>query len=147
EFSVERGEIFGFLGPNGAGKSTTQKILIRLLSGYEGEVEVFGRNLALWNNDYYEQVGVSFELPNHYLKLSAVENLTYFGSLYAGETREPQELLGLVGLAGVGGRGLDGLGENADFLDVLKSEDVQTLHTLEATLEDVFIKVTGRELE
>ena len=80
DFSVEHGEIFGFLGPNGAGKSTTQKVLIRLLSGYEGKVEVFGRDLAQWNNDYYEQVGVSFELPNHYLKLSAVENLTYFRS-------------------------------------------------------------------
>ena len=34
-FSLEDGEIFGFLGPSGAGKSTTQKILIRLLLGYE----------------------------------------------------------------------------------------------------------------
>ena len=62
-FSVERGEIFGFLGPSGAGKSTTQKILIGLLHGYEGKVEVMGRALGSWGPDYYERVGVSFELP------------------------------------------------------------------------------------
>jgi ABC-type multidrug transport system ATPase subunit len=39
-FTVERGEIFGFLGPNGAGKSTTQNVLIRLLDGYKGAVNV-----------------------------------------------------------------------------------------------------------
>ena len=41
DFAVEPGEIFGFLGPSGAGKSTTQKILIGLLKGYEGDVRVF----------------------------------------------------------------------------------------------------------
>ncbi len=40
-----------------------------------------------------------------------------------------------------------GLGENRGFLDVLRREEVQTIHTLEATLEDVFIKVTGRGLQ
>ncbi|MGI8865228.1 MAG: ATP-binding cassette domain-containing protein, partial [Rubrobacteraceae bacterium] len=47
-FSVEPGEIFGFLGPSGAGKSTTQKILIGLLKGYHGGVEVMGRGLSRW---------------------------------------------------------------------------------------------------
>src|SRR5688500_5838767 len=42
-FTVERGEIFGFLGPSGAGKSTTQNILIRLIEGYSGVVHVLGR--------------------------------------------------------------------------------------------------------
>nr|MBC9861853.1 Efflux ABC transporter, ATP-binding protein [Mycobacterium pseudoshottsii] len=40
DFSVGRGEIFGFLGPSGAGKSTTQRILIGLLRGHGGEVAV-----------------------------------------------------------------------------------------------------------
>lgn len=44
-FSVEEGEIFGFLGPSGAGKSTTQKVLIKLLEGYSGEIRYFGRDL------------------------------------------------------------------------------------------------------
>ncbi|HJU41312.1 MAG TPA: ATP-binding cassette domain-containing protein, partial [Vicinamibacterales bacterium] len=70
-FTVNRGEIFGFLGPSGAGKSTTQNILIRLLDGYAGTVEVLGRNLRDWGVDYYRRIGVAFESPNHYLKLSA----------------------------------------------------------------------------
>ena len=41
---------------------------------------------------------MSFELPNHYLKLTALENLTYFRALYSGETEEPQALLEMVGL-------------------------------------------------
>jgi len=97
-FTVQPGEIFGFLGPSGAGKSTTQKLLIGLLKGYSGSIRVLGRDLNTWHQDYYERVGVSFELPNHYLKLTARENLTYFRSLYQGPTEEPQKLLELVGL-------------------------------------------------
>ena len=42
---------------------------------------------------------------------------------------------------------LDGLGENADFLTLLRSAAVRTMHTQEATLEDVFLRVTGHRLE
>ncbi|WP_299432501.1 ABC transporter ATP-binding protein [uncultured Meiothermus sp.] len=99
-FSVEPGEIFGFLGPSGAGKSTTQKILIGLLRGFEGEVRVLGKPLQSWRSDYYQQIGVSFELPNHYLKLTALENLHYFRTLYAGRTDDPLQVLESVGLEG-----------------------------------------------
>ncbi len=98
-FTIEPGEIFGFLGPSGAGKSTTQKVLIGLLKGYKGRVQAFGRELAQWSQDYYERVGVSFELPNHYLRLSALENLRYFAALYSGETENPRRLLDQLGLA------------------------------------------------
>ena len=260
-FAVAPGEILGFLGPSGAGKSTTQKILIGLLRGYRGQVRVFDRDLAAWGAGYYERIGVSFEFPNHYLKLTALENLAYFRSLYARPTAAPQELLDLVGLAGDGAMpvgqyskgmknrlsvarallhnpdllfldeptaGLDpvnagrikeliraqkeagrtvfltthdmavadglcdrvaflvdgqiatvdtprelklrygraavrveyghnghlahhefdlhGLADDADFLALLRGGTVQTLHTLEATLDDVFIRVTGRSL-
>ena len=101
-FGVEKGEIFGFLGPSGAGKSTTQKILIGLLKDFDGAVSVFGRDIQSWKSDFYENVGVSFELPNHYLKLTAIENLSYFRSLYQGETEEPRKLLELVGLGADG---------------------------------------------
>jgi fluoroquinolone transport system ATP-binding protein len=97
-FDVRPGEIFGLLGPSGAGKSTTQKILISLLKDFEGEISVFGKDLKKWDNSYYEQVGVSFELPNHFLKLTANENLNYYLSLYQCKTRTPQEVLSWVGL-------------------------------------------------
>lgn len=97
-FRVEPGEIFGFLGPSGAGKSTTQKVLIGLLKGYAGDVRLFNRNLSAWGNDLYERIGVSFELPNHYTKLSARENLNFFAALYGRETLDPLALLEMVGL-------------------------------------------------
>ena len=97
-FEVHPGEIFGFLGPSGAGKSTTQKILISLLKDYSGEITVFNKDLKNWNNSYYEKVGVSFELPNHFLKLTAGENLSYYRSLYSGDTFDPNKVLSWVGL-------------------------------------------------
>lgn len=98
DFAVRRGEVFGFLGPSGAGKSTTQKVLIRLLRDYEGEASVFGRDLRSWGDDYFERVGISFELPSHYRKLTALENLRLFANLYAGERADPMALLERVGL-------------------------------------------------
>ncbi len=100
DFAVGSGEIFGFLGPSGAGKSTTQKILIGLLTGHGGTVSVWGRDPAAWGQDYYQRIGVSFELPNHYQKLTARENLDFFASLHGRPARDPIELLDSVGLAG-----------------------------------------------
>jgi len=97
-FTVEDGEIFGFLGPNGAGKSTTQKVLTGLLHDYRGEARVLGREVRAWGSELYEQVGVGFELPVHYGRLTARENLRYFAALYGGETADPDELLAQVDL-------------------------------------------------
>lgn len=99
-FQVSRGEIFGFLGPSGAGKSTTQRILTGLLGDYEGWARVLGRDLRNWRADDYEQIGVSFEFPNHFSRLTARENLTYFATLYSGPTSDLEQLLALVGLQG-----------------------------------------------
>ncbi|OBF92610.1 ATP-binding protein [Mycobacterium sp. 852002-51163_SCH5372311] len=98
DFAVARGEIFGFLGPSGAGKSTTQKVLIGLLRGHGGRASVWGKDPLDWGPDYYQRIGVSFELPNHYQKLSGLENLRFFASLYDVDTLDPMELLDAVGL-------------------------------------------------
>jgi fluoroquinolone transport system ATP-binding protein len=100
-FEVGRGEIFGFLGPSGAGKSTTQKILIGLLRGYRGEAEVMHQPLKTHTDDYFEKIGISFEFPNIYTKLTAMENLEFFGAMYRGETASPRSLLEMVGLGAV----------------------------------------------
>jgi fluoroquinolone transport system ATP-binding protein len=97
-FDVQEGEIFGFLGPSGAGKSTTQKLLIKLLQGYCGEVDVLKRPLGKWNGDYFANIGVGFELPNHYLKLTGEENLKLFASFYPTVAYKPIELLRMVEL-------------------------------------------------
>ena len=98
-FKINEGEIFGFLGPSGAGKSTTQKILIRLLKNYTGNIEILDRNLNKWNYSYYNHIGVCFELPNHYAKLTALENLKFFTSFYDNPVYDALHLLSIVGLA------------------------------------------------
>lgn len=98
-FTIAKGEIFGLLGPSGAGKSTTQKILIGILKNYMGSVKVMNREIRNVKNDYYESIGVCFELPNLYARLTAYENLAYFRGMYQGKTEEPLNLLKMVGLA------------------------------------------------
>lgn len=97
-FSVKSGEIFGFLGPSGAGKSTIQKVLIGMLPNYSGSVLVNGKEVKKHNNDFYEDIGVDFEYPSLYEKLTARQNLDFFASLYSGEKYSADELLSLVGL-------------------------------------------------
>ena len=59
---------------------------------------VFGRDLRTWDRSYYRRIGVAFESPNHYLKLSAVENLRLFAGLHGGHTEPAESLLRRVGL-------------------------------------------------
>ncbi len=257
-FDVADGEVFGFLGPSGSGKSTTQNILTGLLRDWKGSVDLAGKPLRKWGGDLYRTIGVSFELPNHYLNLTARENLEYFRALYDGNAETVADTLALVGLedaidqlVGEFSKGmknrlnfarsllhrpklwfldeptsgldpsnavrirelirerqqqgvttlitthdmhtaatvcdrvafivdgqivaidspdalrrahgkrevelrwsddssaqfsLDGLADNATFLDALRKPDLATIHSQEATLEDVFIAVTGRTL-
>ncbi|MFA4640053.1 ABC transporter ATP-binding protein [Pyrococcus kukulkanii] len=96
-FSVGKGEIYGLLGPNGAGKTTTIKILVKIIKDYDGKVNVLGRDLKEWDEGYYNKIGVSFEFPALYSKLTVLENLEFFASFYKRHL-EPREVLKLVGL-------------------------------------------------
>ncbi|MDD2263204.1 MAG: ABC transporter ATP-binding protein [Clostridia bacterium] len=260
-FDIHKGEVFGFLGPSGAGKTTTQRLIIGLLRNYTGHIEVLGKERNQWGKDFYEQVGVAFDFPNLYTKLTATENLELIGAYYNRKINNSNELLDLVGLlpdknvrvesfskgmkmrlnfirsimhqpdlmffdeptsgldptnahiikdiileqkkAGktvfltthnmtvaeqlcdrvafiIDGKivvigspkelmiehgkrrvkieyQLDGklidtefemnqLAENKAFIDLLKTADIKTIHSCEATLEDIFIKITGRKL-
>ncbi|MEO1448564.1 MAG: ABC transporter ATP-binding protein [Bacteroidota bacterium] len=97
DLTLRPGEIFGLLGPSGAGKSTLHHILTRRLRNYAGDVRVLGRSLRRWGADYFHRIGVGFELPNHYEKLTALENLHFFGGLY-GRYQDPLPLLERAGL-------------------------------------------------
>jgi fluoroquinolone transport system ATP-binding protein len=96
-FDVLEGEVFGLLGPSGAGKSTTQKILIKLLDDYTGSIEYFGKNLKSLDNSFYEEIGVGFEVPVHFSKLTALENMKFFSGFYR-QTVDIQGLMERVGL-------------------------------------------------
>lgn len=98
QFKIGKGEIFGFLGPSGAGKTTTQRLIIGLLKGYEGHIQVMGKERSQWKNDFYEHVGIAFDFPNLYLKLTAFENLNLINSYYSNPSKNILNLLDQVGL-------------------------------------------------
>ena len=97
DFQISEGEIFGFLGPSGAGKSTTQKILIGLLSNYQGEIAYKGKDLAAYGRSYFHEIGVGFEMPVHFSKLTAWENMEFYRKLYP-QNADVEGLLKRVGL-------------------------------------------------
>jgi fluoroquinolone transport system ATP-binding protein len=96
-FDVREGEVFGLLGPSGAGKSTTQKIMFKLLEDYTGSIRYFGSDLKSLGTSYFEEVGVGFEVPVHFTKLTALENMRFFMQFYK-KTTDVQALMERVGL-------------------------------------------------
>ena len=97
-FTIEDGTIFGFLGPSGAGKSTTQALMTGLLAIQQGSVTYHGVPLQEEGNAFYNKIGVSFEHPNVYGKLTGLENLRYHAGLYSVPTEDPLAVLDWVGL-------------------------------------------------
>jgi len=98
--TVRQGEIFGFLGHNGAGKTTTMKILLGLLRGTSGSVEVLGAPAG--KVERHARIGYLPESPYFYDYLTAEEFLKFYGklaklSLATVRERVP-ELLQRVGL-------------------------------------------------
>ncbi|MFC2089998.1 ABC transporter ATP-binding protein [Bacteroidota bacterium] len=99
-FHIETGEIFGFLGPSGAGKSTTQSILAGLLELQKGEIIIDGQSRkGMPDKSFFNRIGVGFEIPNVYKKLSGLDNLKFHAKLYDGETEDPMKILEWVGLS------------------------------------------------
>lgn len=96
-FEFDKGEIFGFLGPSGMGKSTTQKLLIRILNDYRGEILYKGKDLKGYDKSIFNDIGVGFEMPVLFTKLTALENLKFYRDLYpkGAKIRPILERLGL----------------------------------------------------
>lgn len=82
-FQVDEGEIFGLLGPNGAGKTTTISVLCSLLKPTSGKIMVTGLDLNLHLTQIKSKIGVVSQDIALYEKLTAFENLLYFGSIYS----------------------------------------------------------------
>jgi ABC-2 type transport system ATP-binding protein len=111
--AVEPGTIYGLLGPNGAGKTTTIKMLSTLLIPTSGSARVAGFDVAREEREVRRRLGVVLGGDRGlYNKLSARDNLTYFGYLY-GMSRDSitwrvDEMLDLVGLLDRAGDRVEG---------------------------------------
>ncbi len=99
---VEAGSVFGFLGPNGAGKTTTLRLLCALIAPSAGTAEIAGLRLGRDDERIRAAVGILTEHPGLYERLSALENLRFFASLYGLDTgtagRQIDRFLRLMGL-------------------------------------------------
>lgn len=99
---VERGSVFGFLGPNGAGKTTTIRLLLGLLEPTKGKAEVLGFDTRKEADDIRCRAGALLEHTGLYERLSAEDNLDYYGQIHrmphAERRARIKELLSSVGL-------------------------------------------------
>jgi ABC-2 type transport system ATP-binding protein len=81
-FEVKKGEIFGLLGPNGAGKSTTLRMLSTLSRPTKGTATIGGYDTVKNDMEVRKLIGIVSEKMIIYNRLTAKENLRFFGSLF-----------------------------------------------------------------
>jgi len=87
--SVSAGQVLGFLGANGAGKTTTIKMICGLITPTTGNITVNGYSVARQRSMAMRQIGAVLEgTRNIYWRLSAWENLLYFGRLRGTRSKE-----------------------------------------------------------
>ena len=101
-FTARDGEITGLLGPNGAGKTTTLRMLYTLMSPESGRVQVDGLDSVKDAEAVRRRLGVLPDARGVYKRLTARENIAYFGRLHgmsevdiAQRTKELSAALGM----------------------------------------------------
>ena len=98
-FEARDGEITGLLGPNGAGKTTTLRMLYTLMTPDEGRLLVDGLDPVAQPDDVRRRLGVLPDARGLYKRLTARENIAYFGRLHGipeDEIRARSERLNLA---------------------------------------------------
>ncbi|MCD4754083.1 MAG: ATP-binding cassette domain-containing protein [Anaerolineaceae bacterium] len=81
-FTIRKGELFGFLGPNGAGKTTTISILCGLLAPTSGTAKIGGLDIRKELPKIKERIGVCPQEAAIYKFLTGKENIELFGRLH-----------------------------------------------------------------
>lgn len=100
---VYKGQIIGYIGPNGAGKSTTVKIMLGLVQGYSGQIEIFGQDISKGDIEYKRRIGYVPEVAEIYDNLTAREYLTFIGELYGLDYENvDKKALRLMEMLGIG---------------------------------------------
>ena len=98
-FEARDGEITGLLGPNGAGKTTTLRMLYTLMTPDEGRLLVDGLDPVAQPDAVRRRLGVLPDARGLYKRLTARENIAYFGRLHGipeDEIRARSERLNLA---------------------------------------------------
>ena len=108
-FEVKKGEVFGFLGPNGAGKSTSLRVLSTLARPSGGKASIGGHDIVKQDTEVRKLIGIVSEKMIMYDRLTARENLWFFGKLF----NIPNELL------------VKRIDELLDLVQLTKFRDVQ----------------------
>jgi ABC-2 type transport system ATP-binding protein len=100
--SISRGEVVGLLGPNGAGKTTLIRVLVGLLTPTAGRAFVLGRDVTEEIDYIRERVALLPQEAGIYERLTARENIVYYGGMYGIPEEElhrrADRLLDIVGL-------------------------------------------------
>jgi ABC-2 type transport system ATP-binding protein len=81
-FSVNKGEVFGFLGPNGAGKTTTIRMLCGLLDPTSGTGKVGGHLLGKEADKIKQNIGYMCQKFSLYDDLTIAENIDFYAGMY-----------------------------------------------------------------
>lgn len=108
-FTVNKGDVFGFLGPNGAGKSTTMRCMLSLIKPNAGQIRLFGKDLQTDRNTILARVGSIVEKPDFYKYLSAQKNLEIFARI-SGASVDKRAILATLDFVGLAGREKDKVG-------------------------------------
>ncbi|KRA54185.1 ABC transporter ATP-binding protein [Pseudoxanthomonas sp. Root65] len=90
-FTAHDGQITGLLGPNGAGKTTTMRMLYTLMTPDRGEVKVDGIDTARDPVTVRRALGVLPDARGVYKRLTARENIAYFGELHGLSSKQIAE--------------------------------------------------------
>lgn len=111
-FTIRPGEIVGLLGPNGAGKTTTMRVISGLIKASSGSVKVNGIDVAAEPQKVQRQLGIMPDGGGLYKRLTARENISYFGQLQGIAprllVRRIEELTEILGMESIIDRQADG---------------------------------------
>jgi sodium transport system ATP-binding protein len=111
-FTARDGEITGLLGPNGAGKTTTLRMLYTLMKPETGRISVDGVNITKDPDSARRKLGVLPDARGLYKRLTARENIEYFGRLHgldeATLKRRTDALIASLGIEDIADRRTEG---------------------------------------
>ncbi|MDM5292011.1 ABC transporter ATP-binding protein [Peribacillus simplex] len=99
DFSVNKGEVFGFLGRNGAGKSTFIHILTGITNKTSGSFSILGQNDTEMDQ-IKKKIGVMPDTSNLYQYMNSVNFLKYMGGI-KGDSRSRKEYIELLNKVGL----------------------------------------------